>query len=171
MAFLAAITNTKVYQKKTLHVLKSKKHRGVDVCVDILHNTQILVRTNHWNVLNIMDHLHWNDQDKRKNPQTMKIHRAQFPGKVQGILHVDSIMALNSLPITTGFDRWRDKCGGQKNEHTTRNIRQTVIQVLCAAVLPECLQLLGKLNDCTAASGAQGSLKTQWFHFFFSFFK
>lgn len=37
-------------------------------------------------------------------------------------------------------------------------LRQTVIQVLCAAVLPECLQLLGKLNDCTAASGAQDSL-------------
>lgn len=50
----------------------------------------------------------------------MKVHRAQFPGKVQGIFHVDSIMALNSFPTTGGFDE--TKCGGQrafKTQHET----------------------------------------------------
>lgn len=106
-----------------------------------------------WNVLNI-----WTTCVEKTRTtttkRTMKIHRAQFPGKVQGIVFVDSIMVLNSLPVNNcwvmrrEWRHWIEKQG---------NIRQTVIQVLCAVFLPECLQLLGKLNDCTVGSGAQGS--------------
>lgn len=112
------------------------------------------MKTNRWNVLNI-----WTTCIEKTRTtttkRTTKIHRAQFPGKVQGIFFVDSIMVLNSLPVSNycwvmrrEWRHWIEKQG---------NIRQTVIQVLCAVFLPECLQLLGKLNDCTVVSSAQGS--------------
>lgn len=102
-----------------------------------------------WNVLN-----RWTTciQSTKTTKQTNKQTGHKFPGKVQEFS--DSIMALNSLPIffffPTFFGHVADK------EKKTRNVRQTVIQVLCAAFvrLPERRRLLGKLNDCTAASGA-----------------
>lgn len=105
-----------------------------------------------------MDHLHWKWPGQKQ--RTMKIHRAQFPGKVQGIFLVDSIMVLNSLPISDY--RWvrhvtRQEWRTEKWKHNTKRKTNSDSSAVCGVSLPECLQLLGKLNDCTAPSGAQGS--------------
>lgn len=121
------------------------------------------------------DHLHRNNQDKNEQRQWQYTGH-KFQAMCREIFPVDSILAMCSLPIsdyhwvwhvTTEMKQTGEKKNPKTNENTTWHIRQTVIQVLCAAFLPECLQLLGKLNDCTAVSGAQGSLTTKGLHFFF----
>lgn len=81
--------------------------------------------------LRILEDKWWNVLNRRTTCiQTHKQRGHRFPGKVQEFS--DSFMALNSLPrffLTFFFsDMWRTK-------KKTRNIRQTVIQVLCAAFL------------------------------------
>lgn len=63
--FLAAITNTIVYQKKTLHVVESKEHRGTDVpLTSVLTNTY---KDKETKCIEHLDHLHCEEQDKKKN--------------------------------------------------------------------------------------------------------
>lgn len=111
----------------------SNTEAGMSAVRSQQHPSQaILARTNHWNVLNTWTtciEIKRTKTNNNKKTTTMKVHRAQFPGKVQGIFHVDSIMALNSLPTTGGV--WRDKMW-RTESFKTWNVRQTVIQVLCA---------------------------------------
>lgn len=125
-------------------------NRGMDVWINILRNRYQQTFEMYWTYG--PPAMKWLGQKKIKKIETMQIHRAQFPGKVRGIFHVDSIMALNSLPIGDYHGVWR---GGQKNENT-RNIRQNSDSSAVCCVLPECLQLLGKLNDCTAGEWRTG---------------
>lgn len=74
---------------------------------------------------------------------TMKIHRAQFPGKVQGIFN--SIMALIHLPVATTSGLWhvtRQVWRTEKRKTQTWNVRQNSDS---SAVYCVCLEYLDQL--------------------------
>lgn len=120
--FLAAITNTKVYQKKTLHVLKSKSYRGVDVCCSFI-TTSFITNTSEDKPLKCteqMDHLHWNDEERKKQWQ-YKGHN--FQAKCREFSMLTVLWPLVHFPLTTtaGSDMtrqvWRDR--KMKTRHET----------------------------------------------------
>lgn len=90
----------------------------------------------------------------------MKIHRAQFQAKCREFSTLTLLWPQIYFPLTTtavGFDVTRRVWQTEKQRRMKHKTNSDSSAVCC--VLPECLQLLGKLKDCTAASGAQGSLK------------
>ena len=130
--------------------------------------------------------LKWTGQEKKKKKKnhnnkkqnkTMTINRAQFPGKVQGIFHADSVMALNSHPVSdyhwVFLTTWRDSVWRTEKwkHHTKKHKTNSDSSAVCCdfAWMPTA-PWQNWMTAQRRASGGQGSLKTQWFHFFFLVF-
>lgn len=105
----------------------------------------------------------------------MTINRAQFPGKVQGIFHADSVMALNSHPISNYHwvfdDVTRQSVADRemKTPHDEHKTNSDSSAVCCDFAWMPTAPWQNWMTAQRRASGAQGSLKTQRFHFFFYF--
>ena len=137
----------------------------------------ILLRTNHWNVPNFWTTcIEMNRTRKEKQNKTMTIIRAQFPGKVQGIFHADSVMALNSHPVSNYHWVFDDvtRHGAvdreMKTPHDEHKTNSDSSAVCCDFAWMPTAPWQNWMTAQRQASGAQGSLKTQRFNIFFLLF-
>lgn len=131
-------------------------------CLCVLAATSLITNTGQDKLLKCteyVDHRFWNDQNKanintHKKKTTMTIYRAQFPGKVQTIFHIDSIMALNSLPAGNHQRVCDETSVADRNTWNVRHSDPSAVRCVCLNIYSS----LANWMTCTAARGAQGVL-------------